>query len=156
MNAYVEKRKSRGEKYWNIYIFVVAIILIIAGFGKSMGLQQDVGFLSKTNSLVGFLTNRQLFSGVAFIEIAMAILLFSSSFSNDAKLKMVFWLSLQFLMYRGFLFLANEPAPCQCFGDIFGWLGMSEGAIYNMTTGAFFILIVPSAAWVFSDRIKDL
>jgi hypothetical protein len=147
MDLSVSKHPMPNHSVWQAYIFVVAVMLLMAGFGKTIGLQQEVGFLSKMNPLFSFITNRQLFSGVAFVEVALAVILLSKDFSRETKIKMIFWLSLQFAIYRGALFLAKEPAPCKCFGDIFGWLGMS---------GAFLFLLIPSTVWMFKNKFKGL
>ena len=140
------------EKLWRVYLILAACVLLLAGVAKSIGLQQEAAFLTNPNSLVVFLTNRQLLTGVAVVEIAVAVLLFSRAFTLETKVKMVFWLSLQFAIYRASLALAREPAPCKCFGDIFGWMGMGEDAVRNMTSGLFWFLLIPSAAWVLANQ----
>ena len=49
----------RPERLWRMYLFAVALVLLLAGFAKSVGLRQEAGFLSNPNSLFSFITNRQ-------------------------------------------------------------------------------------------------
>jgi hypothetical protein len=138
----------RPERLWRMYLFAVALVLLLAGFAKSVGLRQEAGFLSNPNSLFSFITNRQLMTGVAILEIAVAVLIFSNAFELGFKLKMVCWLSSQFAIYRAALFISKEPEACKCFGDIFGWLGMGDATIQNVTTSLFLFLLIPSSVWV--------
>lgn len=135
-------------KFHKVYLFVAAIILILARIGQTIGLQKPAAFLENPSSLFDFITNRQLLLGVAFMEIFIAMLLISPSFELVVRNKILFWLASLFAIYRLILWMSGEPEPCRCFCRIFDWIHLDDSVVDYITTGLFLFLFIPSGVLV--------
>lgn len=143
---------ARG-KCCEVYLASASAVLILAAISKIIGLQQESEFLYKPNPLLSFIANRHLMFVVACLEVPIGILIVSRGLNLGTRIRILFWLSAQFAIYRLALLLSNEPEPCKCFGEIFGWLNLPSGLANSISWWLFLFLLIPSGLWVVVDGI---
>ena len=142
-------------KFWNWYVIFAALVLLIAGMAKSIGIQQSAAFLSKPNSIITLISNRYLLWGVSSLEIGIGALILSKVLSLSKNIKTIFWLSSQFVIYRLSLWLVNEPEPCKCFGDVFQWIGVSDEFTRAATIVSLVYLWFPSGFFLIASKFRN-
>ena len=137
---------NRWHQACRIYLWIAAGLLLLAAFSKALSVWKPSAYLASPNSLLIFLSNRQFFLAVAVLELAVAAAILFGGFGFWTRVQWVFWLSLQFAVYRLVLFLSKEPEPCKCFGDLFLWLGMSASSVDFFSKASLVYFLVPSGA----------
>jgi len=106
-----------------IFITTAGVILTITAFAKLISASQSAGYLDLRDPLFEFLTNRQVLSGAAAVELVIVILLMWVK--NDQKrLALVAWISSMFLLYRVSIHFVKTPGyvPCPCLGNAAAWI----------------------------------
>jgi hypothetical protein len=138
--------KRMGREQWQrAYLNSSAVILLTAATFKVLSLLHQTPFLEQEDSVFFFFTNFQLLCVVILIEVIVAgVILFPNRCRLITKLYLVAWLASLFCIYRFGLLLANDPRPCKCFGNLFGWLGLSDEVMRMIVLGALLYLLVPS------------
>jgi hypothetical protein len=145
------QQSGRWVKLREYYLWVSAVVLILAGVSKTMGLQKPAAFLSNPNSVFSFLSNKQLILGASFVEVSIGILLIASVFELASRTKMLFWIASLFAIYRSILIISKEPEPCRCFGQIFDLFHLDDSMVNFITNSAFLFLWIPSGLLVIAD-----
>jgi hypothetical protein len=111
------------------FLLTVAVILGITALGKLAGVAADVPVLSEPDSLLAFLTNRQIILLAAVLELAVLACFFSKRLDITIKLLSVAWISTVFLIYRLGLWSVGYSGSCSCLGLISEALGLSPAKI---------------------------
>jgi hypothetical protein len=146
-------KTGQTEKYQKIYLKGAACILFVAGIAKVFSLNQHLPILYRTNSIFFVLTNFQLLSLVAVLEMTVATsILFLHNFQVETKLLLVAWLATLFSIYRIGLVLADEPQPCKCLGNLLGWIGLPDNFVNFLSFVMLLYLLVPSVLWICLKR----
>jgi len=107
-----------------IYLISTAAILLITGLLKLISATQGFGYLTLTNPVFGFLSNRHLVLISAAVEVAVA--LFICRRTSAEGLTAVAWLAMLLITYRIGLFIINYQGPCLCLGWSLAWTGLSK------------------------------
>jgi len=115
---------GRVARWVTMYLRIAAVLLVLAALSKVMSVWKPSAYLSTANPVLSVLSNRQVFRAVALLELVVAGAILSGWLELWTQVQWVFWLGLQFAVYRLILLLAKEPEPCKCFGDLFLWLGL--------------------------------
>jgi hypothetical protein len=137
---------SRWNKAINGYLGIAVMLLLLAACSKGLSVWKPSAYLASPNSLLTFLSNRQLFLAVAALELAVAAAIVFGGLDLWTRVQCLFWLSLQFAVYRLILFLSKEPEPCKCFGDLFLWLGLGPSFVDLFSKASLAYFLVPSGA----------
>ena len=145
------QQSGRWVKFREYYLWVSAVVLILAGVSKTMGLQKPAAFLSDPNSVFSLLSNKQLILGASFVEVSIGTLLIASVFELASRTKMFFWIASLFAIYRSILLISKEPEPCRCFGQIFDLFHLDDSMVNFITNSAFLFLWIPSGLLVIAD-----
>lgn len=145
------QQSGRWVKFREYYLWVSAVILILAGVSKTIGLQKPAAFLFNPNSVFSFLSNKQFILGASFVEVSIGILLLASVFELASRTKMLFWIASLFAIYRSILLISKEPEPCRCFGQIFDLFHLDDSMVSFITNSAFLFLWIPSGLLVIAD-----
>lgn len=109
-----------------IFIVTAGLLLTLTGFVKLMSAQQAAGYLNLRDPLFEFLTNRQLLSGAAALELVVVILLLWLK-NQQTRLALIAWIGSMFLLYRISIHLVKTPGftPCPCLGNAAAWLHLN-------------------------------
>jgi hypothetical protein len=136
--------EGRWARWVKVYLWVAACLLLLAAVSKVVSVWKPSAYLSTANPVLTFLSNRQVFLAVALLELAVAGAIFSGGLELWTQVQWVFWLSVQFAVYRLILLLSKEPEPCKCFGDLFLWLGFDPVFVDWFSKASLTFFLVPS------------
>jgi len=146
MDPILSIHASGWNKAIKVYLGIAACLLLLAASSKGFSVWKPSAYLASPNSLLAFLSNRQLFLAVALLELAVAAALLFGRLDVWTRIQWVFWLSLQFAVYRLVLVLSREPEPCKCFGDLFLWLGLGPSFVDVFSKASLAYFLIPSGA----------
>lgn len=128
-----------------LFIVTAGVMLTITALAKLVSTYQTVAYLNLRDPLFDFLTNRQLLSGAAAVELLVVLLLVWGK--NEQKcLALIAWISSMFLLYRVSVHLvkASGSIPCPCLGNAAAWLHLDwtiKAMLAYLLVGSFGLLI---------------
>jgi hypothetical protein len=149
------KSRSFNTRIQKLYLKSAAILLCLTASAKLIGLSHDTSFQNLNDSVFYFLTNRQLLLIVSALEIIVAGSVLLPTILIETKIISVFWLATLFSVYRFGLFLAKEPQPCKCLGDLLSWSNLSDDSIRLFTNAALIFLLLPPAYWLLKNSNRS-
>jgi hypothetical protein len=135
-----------------------AAVLIVTALLKIISLQTRVGFFLLKDPLFLFMTNGQMMTLSAILELCVAIILIR-------KLDLVFQfttllgLSCIFLFYRLGLAWISPNEPCKCYGRATDWLHISTQTADTVMKIILAYLLIGSCAtlfWLWRQRKKTI
>jgi hypothetical protein len=134
-----------------LYLLGAGLVLIFSAAVKIISASERARILEDADSIVFFLSNRQLMLVAAALEacVAFAVLRPCGEFlSVRTKFGLVALLSSLFAVYRAGRLFANDPRPCKCLGNWLIRIGMSERQVQTLALAILAFLLVPSIAWL--------
>ena len=105
----------------SLFIIGVSVVLFLTAGLKVSTLISDRDVMRGSDPLIFFLSNNQLVSAIAVVEIGIAVFLLCKAMAKS-KLVAIAWLSSLFLGYRIGLFLLGYKGACYCMGMAESWL----------------------------------
>lgn len=147
--------EGRWARWVQVYLWVAAVLLVLAAASKILSVWKPSAYLSTANPVLTFFSNRQVFLAVALLELVVAIVIFSGRLGWWRQVQWVFWLSLQFTVYRLILVLSKEPEPCKCFGDLFLWLGFGPVFVDWFSKVSLTYFLVPSGVLMLRRALQS-
>jgi len=144
---------GRVAGWVTMYLRIAAVLLVLAALSKVMSVWKPSAYLSTANPVLSVLSNRQVFLAVALLELVVAGAILSGWLELWTQVQWVFWLGLQFAVYRLILLLAKEPEPCKCFGDLFLWLGLGPVFVDWFSKVSLVYFLAPSGVLLFVRAI---
>jgi hypothetical protein len=105
----------------NAYFYSAAAILVLVALLKISSIQDSVRYFLLEDPVFAFLTNRQVISLSAILELGIAMLLLKDA-RLVFKLTALLGLSSVLISYRIGLWWIDPQAPCKCYGRATDWL----------------------------------
>ncbi|MGI8967245.1 MAG: MauE/DoxX family redox-associated membrane protein, partial [Limisphaerales bacterium] len=120
------------EKVEKSFIKIAAIFLMATATIKLASAGQEVPFLTKTDPIFWFFTNRQVLFFAGLLELVVAAFLFFHT-NTSLRIKTIAWLATIFLVYRIGVWLTGYRGPCNCLGGALDWLIKDRIVIENIS-----------------------
>ncbi len=139
-----------------IFIVIAGLILTVTALAKIISAQQAVGYLNLRDPLFEFMTNRQMLSGAAAIELVIVILLFWVK-NQQKRLTLIAWLGSVFLLYRVSVHLVGSPGfvPCPCLGNAAALMHMDPVHLDWIIKSLLIYLLVGSYGLLIVNRLRE-
>lgn len=125
----------------NRLICAVGVILSITALVKFITVFGNPKYLSLSDPLLWFLTNRQVLISAGSVELGVAGVIFFGS-NPTTKAFALSWLSALIVSYRAALYIIKPGVPCKCLGHVTEWLQISPATADAISKGLLtFILL---------------
>ena len=136
-----------------LYVVFAAFMLLATGLAKMISAMGDAGILSRSDPVFG-LKNRHVMISVGLIELALfAFLVFGKQYI--LQLTAIFFLSINFVVYRLSALLKGSESPCACLGSLTESIGISTKAADLVAMAVLAYLFIGSAVFLaISKRTK--
>lgn len=128
---------------------------MLTALAKLVSAYQTVGYLTLRDPLFESMTNRQVLSGAAAVELVVVVLLIWVK-SQPKQLSLIAWLSSLFLLYRVSLYLVSTPGyvPCPCLGNAAEWLHLSPTHLGWLVKAVLVYLLIGSYGLLIGLRLR--
>lgn len=134
---------KRFDRY---FLYSVAIILMITGFSKIFGAQDLSLKLDEPDSMIFFLSQREVFHYFgAFELIASGFIIWNSTVLRHY---FVLWMGLAFIGYRLGKYVVGSNQACGCLGVSTGWLPVSEGVLNTSLLVVSILMVIGGIAGI--------
>lgn len=147
----LQPRQRSCKMMERLYLLGAAMILLFSAAAKIISAGERTRILENADSIVFFLSNRQMMLLAAALELCVAFGVLwprTESLNVRTRFGLVAWLASLFAVYRAGLLLANDPRPCKCLGNCLARIGLSEWQIQSLAVAMLAYLLVPSFAWL--------
>lgn len=144
------KQRYSTKRVRTLYLYSCAIILLLTGIIKLLSIAQTRSFLDLEDPVFSFLTERQLLSAVAVMEISIAGAVFAKR-ADDISSALVAFQGLSFLGYRIALNIMDYHRPCQCLGGLLDQFGLTVKQLTLISDTLFLYLLIGSVFLFLSD-----
>lgn len=109
------------------FLYGAAACLLLTGFAKLTTSIGESSYLGRRDVLLWFMTNRQLMFVASVFELAAGwFILGRSRLAVVERVFIVCWIAMVFLVYRVGLLWVGYRETCNCAGDLWSWIGLSQ------------------------------
>ena len=138
------------------FITTAGLLLTLTAFAKLISAQQTAGYLNLRDPLFEFMTNRQMLSSAAALELVIVMLLLWVK-NQQKRLALVAWISSMFLLYRVSIHLVKTPGfiPCPCLGNAAAWMHIDPVHLDWITQSVLAYLLVGSYGFLIGQYLRN-
>ena len=140
------KRLWSGETF----LLSVCVILAVTAGAKLVSAWGGAPILDRPDSLVAFLSLREMMLMAAFLELAFAGWILVGKPFMARKLKGVIWLGLVLVLYRTGAAVAGDESSCPCLGEMTDALNISASTAAWSMRGLLAYMLIPACVlcWI--------